>query len=86
MGLSLFVVGAAALVGAAQRLRSGEINLKAALMFVVCGMVGAVGGAQLTPLVSGRVLMMIFAVLMLVVAINMLRGSKIEPLATAECR
>lgn len=86
VGLSLFVVGAAALVGAAQRLRSGEIHLKAALMFVVSGMVGAVGGAQLTPLVSGRVLMMIFAVLMLVVAINMLRGSKIEPSATAECR
>ncbi len=86
VGLSLFVVGSAALMGAAQRLRSGEIHLKAALMFAVSGMIGAAGGAQLTPLVSGRVLMMIFALLMLVVAINMLRGSKIEPSATAECR
>ena len=86
VGLSLFVVGAAALVGAVQRLRSGEIHLKAVLMFAISGMAGAAGGAQLTPLVSGRVLMIIFAVLMLVVAINMLRGSKIEPSVNAECR
>ena len=86
VGLSLFVVGAAALVGALQRLRSGEIHVKAGLMFALSGIVGAAGGTQLTPLVSGRVLMMIFAVLMLVVAINMLRDSKIEPSVKAECR
>ncbi len=86
VGLSLFVVGVAALVGAMQRLRSGEIHLKAVLMFALSGMVGAAGGAHLTPLVSGRVLMIIFAVLMLVVAINMLRGSKIELSVKAECR
>jgi len=86
VGLSLFVVGAAALVGAIQRFRSGEIHLKAVLMFALSGMAGAAGGAQLTPLVSGRVLMVIFAVLMLVVAINMLVGSKIEPDTKAECR
>ncbi len=86
VGLSLFVVGAAALVGAAQRLRSGEIHFKAGLMFALSGMAGAAGGAQLTPLVSGRLLMIIFAVLMLVVAINMLTGAKIEPSIKAECR
>jgi uncharacterized protein len=86
VGLSLFVVGAAALVGAVQRLRSGEIHLKAVLMFALSGMAGAAGGAQLTPLVSGRVLMIIFAVLMLVVAANMLRDSKIERSENSECR
>ena len=86
VGLSLFVVGAAALVGAFQRFRSGDVHLKAAMMFAIAGMAGAAGGARLTPLVSGRVLMIIFAVLMLVVAINMLRGSKIEPSVKAECR
>jgi len=86
VGLSLFVVGAAALVGAIQRFRSGEIHLKAVLMFALSGMAGAAGGAQLTPLVSGRVLMVIFAVLMLVVAINMLVGTKIEPDTKADCR
>jgi uncharacterized membrane protein YfcA len=86
VGMSLIVVGVAALVGAVQRLRSGEIHLKAVLMFAISGMVGATGGARLTPLVSGRLLMVIFAVLMLAVAINMLRGSKIEPSVEVECR
>lgn len=85
VGLSLFVVGAAALVGALQRIRSGEIHLKAGLMFAISGMAGAAGGARLTPLVSGRVLMIIFAVLMLVVALNMLIGANKEPSIKAEC-
>lgn len=72
VGLSLFIVGAAALVGALQRIRGGGIHPKAALMFALSGMVGAAGGARLTPLVSGRVLMLFFAALMLVVAMNML--------------
>lgn len=86
VGLSLFVVGAAALVGALQRIRAGEIHFKAVLMFALSGMAGAAGGARLTPLVSGRVLMIIFAVLMLVVAINMLVGSHKAPAMEAECR
>lgn len=86
VGLSLFIVAVAASVGALQRLRSGEIHIKAGLMFALSGMAGAAAGARLTPLVSGRVLMGIFAVLMLAVAINMLIGSKVEPGIKADCR
>jgi len=86
VGLSLFIVGAAASVGALQRFRCGEVHLKAGIMFAISGMAGAAGGAQLTPLVSGRVLMIIFALLMLVVALNMLMGSKVERVVNAECR
>lgn len=86
VALSLFIVGAAALVGALQRLRGSGIHLKAALMFALSGMLGAIGGARLTPLVSGRFLMIIFAALMLVVAANMLLGKKGELSPTAECR
>lgn len=86
VGLSLFIVGAASLVGALQRFRSGEIHLKTGMLFALSGMAGAAGGARLTPLVSGRVLMIIFAVLMLTVALNMLMGSKVEPSTKAECR
>lgn len=86
VGLSLFIVGAAALVGALQRLRGGGIHPKAALMFALSGMIGAAGGAMLTPLVSGRVLMIIFAALMLVVAVNMIIGKKDELSPGAECK
>jgi uncharacterized membrane protein YfcA len=86
VGLSLFIVGAAALVGALQRLRGGGIHFKASLMFALSGMVGAADGAMLTPLVSGRVLMIVFAVLMLVVAANMLLGKQEELSPAAECK
>ena len=84
--LSLFIVGVAALVGAIQRLRAGEIHLKAVLLFALAGMAGAVLGARLTPLVSSTTLMIIFAILMLVVAANMLIGSQSEVPQEAECR
>jgi len=86
VGLSLFIVGAAALVGALQRNRGGGIHFKAALMFALSGMVGAAGGARLTPLVSPQALMVIFAVLMLVVAVNMLIGKSDELFPAAECK
>ncbi|WP_411846368.1 sulfite exporter TauE/SafE family protein [Roseibacillus persicicus] len=71
--MSLLIVGAAALTGALQRLSNKEICLPTAGVFAVSGMVGAVGGARLTPLVSPQVLMLIFAALMLLVAIQMFR-------------
>jgi uncharacterized membrane protein YfcA len=85
VGLSLFVVGTAALVGAFQRFRSGDVHPKAALMFALSGMVGAAGGAQLTPLVSARVLMILFAGLMLVIAVNMLAGTKHDDPEDSDC-
>jgi len=86
VGLSLFIVGAAALVGALQRIRGGGIHPKAALMFALFGMVGAAGGARLTPLVSPQALMIIFAALMLVVAVNMLIGKNDGLSPAAECK
>jgi uncharacterized membrane protein YfcA len=80
VGMSLFVVGSAAAVGALHRIRSGEFHFKAAILFILAGMLGAAGGAKLTHLISGHVLMFIFALLMLVIAGNtLLRGDKHEP-------
>jgi len=85
VGLSLFVVGGAALVGALQRLKAGEVHLKAAVMFALSGMVGAAVGARFTGMISGRALMMIFASLMLVVAIHILKGEKLDHPGGAQC-
>ena len=86
VAISLFIVGTAALAGALQRLRGGGIHPKAALMFALSGMLGAIGGARLTPLVSGQVLMILFATLMLVVAANMLLGKKDELSPSSNCK
>lgn len=86
VGLSLAIVGATAAVGAIFKARHGEVDLKAALLFGITGMIGAAGGARLTHLVPPAVLLLLFALLMVVVGLRMLRGrSEVETPARAEC-
>lgn len=86
VGLSLLIVGSAALVGAWQRVRTGEVHLKAAGTFVMSGMVGAVLGSKLTPLLSPTALMLSFASLMVVVALRMLLAGKSSVQPAPECK
>lgn len=85
VGLSLLIVGLAALVGALQRARAGELHLKAAGMFVISGILGAVVGAQFTLLVSPAVLLFSFAALMILVGVKMLLPQKGGPQSAPEC-
>jgi uncharacterized membrane protein YfcA len=85
VGLSLLIVGAAALAGAWQRARAGEVYFKAAGMFALSGMAGAVLGAKLTPLVPPAALMLSFAGLMVVLGIRMLVPRKSLLLPEPEC-
>jgi uncharacterized membrane protein YfcA len=71
VGLSLLIVGAAALAGALQRVRTGEFHLRAAALFSLSGMAGAALGARFTHAVPPGLLMTIFAILMLAVALRM---------------
>ena len=86
VGMSLAVVGVTSLVGALLKARQGFIHVRAALWFSGAGIVGALGGAQLTPLVPPRVLLLLFALLMVAVAVGMLlrKEETLEPLP--ECR
>jgi uncharacterized membrane protein YfcA len=43
VGLSLFIEGAAALIGTIQRFRTGEIHFKARLKYIISGMADAAG-------------------------------------------
>jgi uncharacterized membrane protein YfcA len=74
IGLSLAVVGATALVGGIVHARAGRVDLRAAALFGGSGMIGAPLGAQATHAVAPRVLMLLFALLMLVVGALMLSG------------
>lgn len=80
IGVSLAVVGATALVGGLVQARAGRVDLKAAALFGGAGMLGAPLGARLTHLFAGRLLMLLFAGLMLTVGLLMLRqrGTKAE--------
>jgi uncharacterized protein len=74
IGLSLAVVGATALVGGLVHARAGRVDLRAAAVFGGAGMLGAPLGAEATHAVPPRVLMLLFAGLMLIVGTLMLRG------------
>jgi uncharacterized protein len=80
VGSSLVIVGANALMGAWLHQRAGHVRLRAALLFGAAGIAAAYGGARLSRLLSGPILLVLFAVLMIVIATLMLRKGADEPL------
>ena len=76
IAMSLPVVGTASLAGALRHWRAGNVDLRMAAMFGGVAMVGAYGGARIARFVDGRVQLTMFAVLMLVSALSMLRSSR----------
>ncbi|MCA9634844.1 MAG: sulfite exporter TauE/SafE family protein [Myxococcales bacterium] len=71
---SLLVVGATSAFAAIGHARHGNVVGRTGLIFGAFAMVGAYGGGRLAAFIPGDVLLMLFAVLMLVTAIAMIRG------------
>jgi uncharacterized membrane protein YfcA len=86
VGLSLIIVGTAALAGAWQRARVGEVYYKAVLMFAVSGMLGATLGAKLTHFVSPDALMLAFTGVMIALGVRMMLMRKPSVQPEIECR
>lgn len=76
VGMSLAVVGAASLIGAALHHRHGTVNVKTGALFGLSGTIGAYFGSGLTYLFSSGALLLSFAALMLVIAVLMLTGER----------
>ncbi len=74
--ISLVIVGATALFGAIPHARAGRVAGATALLFGGAGIAGAFVGTALNRLVSGPVLLLLFGILMLVVAAQMVFGRK----------
>ena len=70
---SLAIVGANALVGAADHARAGRVCPRTALIFGGAGIFGAFAGTYLNHLASGRIILLGFDALMLVAAVAMAR-------------
>jgi uncharacterized protein len=73
---SLLVVGVTSAVGAIAHMRAGRVRWGVALPFGAAAMAGAYGGGLLARFISGTVLLIAFAVIMIAAAIAMLRGRK----------
>lgn len=80
---SLVIVGANAVFGAFMHARAGHVKLKQALLFGIIGIPAAFLGARISQFLSETLLLVLFAILMLVIAGNMLRANK-APSAQAQ--
>jgi len=74
---SLVVVGAASLVGALQYWRAGNVELRTATLFGLAGMCGSYLGGRAGSLIDGRLLLLLFASMMVLTAIAMWRGRRV---------
>jgi uncharacterized membrane protein YfcA len=81
IGMSLAVVGVTSAVGAIGHRHLGNVRLRRAAVFAASGVVGTLAGTRLATLVTGTVQLTLFAVVMLLAAGFMLRGSR-EPAGT----
>jgi uncharacterized membrane protein YfcA len=71
IGVSLAAVGATALVGGLRRLARGEVEVRTGLLFAAAGMLGAPAGSWLGRRLPEGLLLVLFAALMLAVAVRM---------------
>ncbi len=76
IGTSALAVAVNAFANLVPHARAKHVRWRPALMFAAAGLVGAFVGSSIGKLVDGHKLLMLFALLMLVIAVLMLRGRK----------
>jgi len=83
---SLFVVGTIALVGSVQYMRARLVDWHKVLIFGIPGMVGTYAGALLAAYVTGIMQLALFAIVMLLASVLMLRPIDLESSVRAKPR
>ncbi|WP_396668476.1 sulfite exporter TauE/SafE family protein [Microbacterium sp. R86528] len=79
---SLFIVGTTSAVSVISHARAGRVVWRTGIIFGLAGMAGAFAGGLLGGFIAGVVLLILFAGMMIVTAIAMIKGRK--PRATGE--
>jgi uncharacterized membrane protein YfcA len=74
IGTSAFAVAANAAVGTVNHARSGNVKWRCALMYAAAGVLGAFAGSSAGKAFDGQKLLFLFAIVMVVVGVLMLRG------------
>ncbi|MBD3728238.1 MAG: sulfite exporter TauE/SafE family protein [Sphingomonadales bacterium] len=85
IGTSAFAVAANAATGLLQHARAGHVVWRCGLMYAAAGIVGALAGSTLGKNFDGQKLLFLFALVMIVVGVVMLRGRKRIESQGAEC-
>jgi len=73
---SLFVVGATAATALIPHARKGRVRWRTGLIFGLAGMAGAFGAGRIAKFIPSGILLVLFATMMVITAIAMLRGRK----------
>jgi uncharacterized membrane protein YfcA len=76
VAMSLAVMAATSIVGAAAYVRRGDFSLRLAVVFGLGGMAGAYAGSWFTRMVAPQVLMLLFGGLLLFVGVQTLRDKQ----------
>jgi len=76
IGTTALAVALTAYINLLPHWRAGNVRWQPAIAFALPGVLGAAVGAQIGKIVPGKQLLFLFAVLMIVVAINMLRPAQ----------
>jgi len=74
---SLFVVGTTSAAAAISHARAGRVRWRTGVIFGAAGMAGAYAGGLLAAYIPGRILMIMFALMMAATAAAMLRRSRV---------
>lgn len=85
IGTSALAVAANAFTGLVQHAREHTVKWRCGAIYAGAGIAGAFGGSTLGKNVDGQKLLFLFAVLMIVIGIVMLRSRKAAGLPGAEC-
>ena len=85
IGTSALAVAVNAATGLASHARAGTVKWRCGLMYAGAGVLGALGGSTAGKAVDGHKLLSLFAIVMVIVDIVMLRGRKNLGIAGAAC-
>ncbi|MEC9282045.1 MAG: sulfite exporter TauE/SafE family protein [Bdellovibrionota bacterium] len=78
IALSLAIVGATSLLGVYGHYKKNNVDLKVALIFGPVAMAGTFLGAKLSQFLTGQMQLLLFAGIMLIAAVFMMKGRKDE--------
>ena len=76
IALSLAIVGTTSLFGVIRHYKNNNVNFKIALIFAPVAMIGTFMGAKISQMISGQTQLILFAVIMLLASIFILKGRK----------
>jgi len=85
IGTSAFAVAANAATGLVNHARAGTVKWRCGVMYAGAGVIGAFAGSTAGKAFDGQKLLFLFAIVMIVVGILMVRRRKHEGNANAEC-